>query len=215
MYYFGMSLVLDQIESQIPYDCFGENEAQTIFKGTAHSRYSFFKRAVAAKELIHLRRGLYLLSEKNRRHSLNLFVIAQKIYGPSYISFESALSQHGWIPEAVFGISSAGLKRSKTFKTPVGIFSYQKVVADPFFVQVEAVSTEEGNYYLSSPWRALADYVYIHKKDWKGLHPLIHSLRIDEENFAESKKEDLEELLQIYSHYGVRRFLKGVMKELK
>ncbi len=210
-----MSLVLGQIESQIPYDCFGENEVQNIFKGSIHSRYSLLKRAVATKELIHLRRGLYLLSEKNRRHSLNLFVIAQKIQGPSYISFESALSQHGWIPEAVFGITSASLKRSKTFKTPVGIFSYQKVVANPFLVQIDLVSTEEGNYYLASPWRALADYVYVYKKDWKNLNPLIHSLRIEEESFAGSKKEDLEELLQIYSHYGVQRFLKGVMKELK
>ena len=83
---------------KIPQDSFSDVEILNCFGGSPNHRYALIKRAVKHQELIHLRRGFYLLSEKYRRHPLNLFCLAQKMYGPSYISFESALSYHPFIP---------------------------------------------------------------------------------------------------------------------
>ncbi len=212
---YALSMFLDTLKEskKIPYDCLGDSELQLYFPNS-NSRQAYVKRSFADEDLIPLRRGLYLLGEKHRRHSLNLFVLAQKIYGPSYISFESALAEQQWIPEAVYSISSACLKRSKNFNTPLAMFSYHKVICDSFLSQVKIISTEEGNYFIATPWRALADYVYVHQSNWKGLHPLIHSLRIEEESLLQSNKADLQELLEIYPHHGVQRFLKGALKEL-
>ena len=45
---------------------------------------------------------------------------------------------------------------------------------------MERVETGEGggNFFVASPVKALADYVYVHQCDWASVHPLIESLRI-------------------------------------
>ena len=57
---------------------------------------------------------------------------------PSFISFESALSYHGLIPEAVCEVtSSCHLSKKKRFETSIGIFSYTHSPVKPFFLEVE------------------------------------------------------------------------------
>ena len=50
------------------------------------------------------------------------FLIANKIYNPSYVSFEMALSYYRLIPEGVYSITSATAKKTIKFKTTVGDF---------------------------------------------------------------------------------------------
>ena len=51
---------------------------------------------------------------------------------PSYISFESALSYRGLIPEAVYTTTSACLKRARRFASKVGLFSFTPIPARAF-----------------------------------------------------------------------------------
>jgi predicted transcriptional regulator of viral defense system len=44
-----------------------------------------------------------------------LFEIANRIYAPSYVSFEMALSYYGLIPESVFAITSASTRKTSRF----------------------------------------------------------------------------------------------------
>src|SRR3989338_11710785 len=53
-----------------------------------------------------VRRGYYIFADHNLNEAV-LFSIANKIYSPSYVSFEMALANYGLIPEAVYGITSA------------------------------------------------------------------------------------------------------------
>ena len=67
---------------------------------------------------------------------------------------------------------------------------------------------------MASPWRALADYVFLHKKDWKGMDPLVKSLRIEEEDLRKTSQEGIEELIHSYQSHRVKRFLRGLKKDL-
>jgi len=80
-------------------------------------------RMIASGELIQLRRGLYAT-----RRGLNPVALAGPIYGPSYIIFESALSFHGLIPEAVYEITSATLRLPKAVKNDFGRFRYRRTL---------------------------------------------------------------------------------------
>lgn len=82
-----------------------------ILDKTANSRQAIIKRAIRKGYLVPLRRDLYLIKSV-KKVLLNSFEIAPIIYGPSYVSFESALSYHGWIPEAVRTITCATVKRA-------------------------------------------------------------------------------------------------------
>ena len=205
---------IELIQDKIPRDYFSDGELCNLVHGSSARRFNLVKRAIAKRGLLHLRRGLYCLAPRYLRGPLNLFVLSQRIYGPSIVSLETALSQHGWIPEGVRAVTCATSKRSRNFNTPPGLFTYGRVVCSPFLAGVTLEKTEGDSFFLASPWRAMADYVYLYKKEWKGIKPLVNSLRIEEEMLFESDLSELPTLLESFKSRRVKRFISGVIKEL-
>ncbi len=183
--------------------------------GSDDARYGLVKRAVAAGEIMRIRRGLYCLAPAYRKTPLNLFALAQYVYGPSYISLESALSHHGWIPEAVYTVTSTCIRESKTFRTPSGTFSYSRVPQNIFYATVTRETDDAtGDVALiARPVKALADYVYVYRKDWSTPDAVIRSLRIDPEELASIPTDDLDETMETYRNKRVLRFLEGLRRE--
>lgn len=174
------------------------------------------KRAIGAGEILHIRRGLYCLAPKYRRHAISRNVLANLIYGPSYVSMESALSLHGWIPEAVHSVVSVSLGRAKSFETPVGYFDYVQIAQHPLLAAVERVGDESAGAFsfVASPLKAIADYVASRGVDWHGVEPLEESLRIDSENLESLRPDDFNRLEGVYKSRRARVFLAGLRKEL-
>lgn len=173
------------------------------------------KRAIAAGEIIHIRRGLYCLAPKYRRQGISCNVIANIIYGPSYVSMESALSVHGWIPEAVHSVVSVSLGRAKSFETPMGYFDYVQIAQRPLMAAVERVRDESSvTFLVAKPLKAIADYVAARGMDWRGVEPLEESLRIERDDLDSLSTDDFEELEGVYKSLRARRFLAGLRKEL-
>lgn len=209
-----MNKLTEKIFENAPYGYFTSQEAATLFPDSADRRYGLVKRAIAGGQIIHIRRGLYCLAPKYQKKKLNLYALAEHLYGPSYVSLESALSWHGWIPEAVYTLTSASLGKSKEFKTPLGAFSYNRVPQNVFYAGVERLTDEAGDAFLmAQPIKALADYVYVHKKDWTGLTPAAKDLRIEPDEFESVAVAEIDELIENYISRRVVRFLKGVRKE--
>ncbi len=111
-------------------------------------------RLLEAGELISLRRGLYAT-----RRDLDPRSLAGPIYGPSYVSFETALSWHGMIPERVSEVLSATIRRAASFENGFGHFRYIAVPKRVFPVGVTRVSQGEVPFLLASPTKALADRI--------------------------------------------------------
>jgi len=183
--------------------------------GSPDRQFSLLKRAMAAGEVVRIHRGLYCLATKYLRQKIDPLVLAQRIYGPSYISLETALSYHGWIPEAVYAVTSTALDRSREFDTPMGRFSFTRIPQKTFYAEVKRVEKEDGDsFLLASPLKALADYVYAHRCDWNSARPVVESLRIDESSLAAVNPASFDRLLANYTARRVRRFLKGLRKDL-
>jgi hypothetical protein len=193
--------------------------------GSSNRRFALLKRALKSGEVIRIHRGLYCLASRYLRQKPDSLVLAQRIYGPSYISLETALSYHGWIPEAVYTITSASMDRSREFETPLGHFSFTRIPQKIFYTEVTRIEREGGSknepgfyaretFLIASPLKSLADYVYAHRLDWVSAGPVIESLRVDETSLAGIKIETFECLLANYSSRRVRRFLEGLRKDL-
>jgi hypothetical protein len=193
--------------------------------GSSNRRFALLKRALKSGEVIRIHRGLYCLPSNYLRRKLDPLVLAQRIYGPSYISLEAALSYHGWIPEAVYAITSTSMDRSREFDTPLGHFSFTRIPQKVFYTKVTRVEkdgiskNEPGfrvgeSFLIASPLKALADYVYAHRLDWVSAGPVIDSLRVDETSLASIKVGTFDRLLANYSSLRVRRFLEGLRKDL-
>lgn len=132
-----------------------------------------------------IRRGLYALAEMKNKTDAMTF--ATKIYAPSYISMETALSFYGIIPEAVFTETSVTTKKTKTFKTPVGNFSYQKIKKEAFggFETRKQAGT---SFNLALPEKALIDFLYLNRNILNGSHEQFLGYRFNEDFKFNSKK---------------------------
>jgi len=210
-----MNKVPERVFELLPWCQFTAQDLAALFPGSADRRYGLVKRALASGEIIRIRRGLYCLAPKYQKKSVNLYALAEHVYGPSYVSLETALSWHGWIPEAVHAITSASFKKSKEFMTPLGIFSYDWVPQEVFYTEVERLSDVSGNVFLmATPLKALADYVYVRKKDWTGIKPAVSSLRIEPQELEQVTRGTVDALSSNYSNSRVKRFLEGLRKDL-
>lgn len=124
-------------------------------------------------------KGYYIFSDLELSENV-LFEIANRIYDPSYISFEMALSYHGLIPESIYGVTSASSRRTYVFKTKIASFSYRTINRRLFF-GYDIVRYDSKSFKIATPEKALLDYFY--------LNPQINnrdgyaSLRINREAF--------------------------------
>ncbi len=210
-----MNRLTKSIIENLPNPVFSVHDLAVLEPSSDNIRHALVKRAVADGDLIIIRRGLYALSSLYRKVDINAFSVAQLIYGPSYISLESALSAHGWIPEGVRDIISVTCRLPKDFDTPLGHFSYVRVTQKTLYAGVRRVTNDAGmTWLIASPLKALADYVYSRRLDWTSIDPLINSLRIEEEQLAELVQGDFDELEGNYTSVRVRRFLEGIRKEV-
>ncbi len=111
-------------------------------------------RMLGRGELVSLRRGLYA-----SRRDLDPRCLAGPIYGPSYVSFETALAWHGMIPEGVAEILSATTKRPVAFENDYGRFRYLTIPKAVYPVGIQRVTESDLPFLLASPTKALADRI--------------------------------------------------------
>ena len=84
-----------------------------------------FKSLKKIKALIRIKRGVYIFAKHFARRPYSAEVLANMIYGPSYISLKWACQYHRLIPEKVTTITSVTTQRSRQFQTPLGLFNYR------------------------------------------------------------------------------------------
>ncbi len=123
------------------------------FRGLSDRRGKI-ARLLASGELVCLRRGLY-----TRHSSYHPFCFAASMYGPSYVSYESALSYYGLIPEAVYAITSATLKRPATFENGFGNYVYHRVPREVYAIGIVLHDQFETPVLMASPSKALCDRI--------------------------------------------------------
>lgn len=111
-------------------------------------------------QLIRLKKGLFVVAPEVSHQVLSMELIANHLYGPSYVSFESALRFHGLIPERVHLMRSVTLKRARSFSTPLGEFEYITMPANYYPVGIQQiVSGEEYSILIATPEKAIADLI--------------------------------------------------------
>jgi len=139
------------------------------------------------KELISVRRGLYITGPNMDLPTPEPFLIANHLRGPSYVSLESALSYWNMIPERAYEISSVTIKTSKLYQTPVGRFSYQRLQTPYYSYGIKnIVYSPKQTMLVASPEKALCDKVALTPKIYlrsikQTREFLLEDLRMDSE----------------------------------
>lgn len=109
-----------------------------------------------------VRQGFYIFSDLQINEQV-LFLIANAIYQPSYISLEMALSLYNLIPEAVYSITSISSKKTNIFKTDIGTFIYKHVKPELIF-GYELKESNNHRYMIAEIEKAILDYLYLNPR---------------------------------------------------
>lgn len=159
--------------------------------------------------IIRIKKGLYVFGVDERRGPISKEILANLIYGPSYISLEYALQHHGIIPERVETVTSVTVGRSRSFATPVGKFSYNTIPMPAFRTGADTVEIGQGRSYLMAiPEKALADKLRLDKVALRTLSDvrsyLFESLRVEPEFTMTMRADYLTDYAERYQSRKIR-----------
>lgn len=194
------------------------NQLSRLLGGSEPRIYGLVNRALKSGELLQLQRGLYVLADRYRDKSCHPFALAQALVPGSYISFETALSYHGWIPEKVFTIASVvpGRKSRRYEKAGLGVCTFHPLALEKscFLELVHRHRLDGQSMLVAKPCRALMDLVCFRKICWQGMAWFSKSLRIDIDVLQSSSKQDINTLEKVYKHKRMKSFLSSFHREL-
>lgn len=160
-------------------------------------------REVKNGNLIKIINGLY---ETNP--NVKGYLLAGSIYGPSYLSFDFALSYYGLIPEKVTAYTSATCdkKKKKNYENQFGTFLYRDVPVNVYPLGINIIEEDEYVYQIATPEKALCDKLYTLSpiKNMTELeNVLFNDLRIDMDELNNFNIKDLEEISNSYHSTNV------------
>ena len=113
-----------------------------------------------AGKIIRLKRGMYVVSPEVSKQLLSVELIANHIYGPSYVSMESALRYYGLIPEQVYTVRSLTVNRSKSFENSIANFEYITTNNTYYAIGIKQEIIENRyTFLIATPEKALCDMI--------------------------------------------------------
>lgn len=165
-----------------------------------------------------VKKGIYIFGDRYSRRPFSREVLANMIYGPSYISLDSALQYHGLIPEHVEAVTSVTCGRGRRFSTPIGLFIYRSISMRAYSIGFDQIALDRGRFFLvATPEKSLADKLQQDRKASirnfaEAKNYLSENLRIDMQRIAQMDPTLLMEIAVRYRSRKVRRISRLVLR---
>ena len=161
-------------------------------------------------EIIRIKKGIYIFGSAYARRPFSREILANMLYGPSYVSLDYALHYHGLIPERAEAVTSVTCGRNRRFATPVGLFIYRSVPLAGYAEGIDRVEIEGGRAFLmATREKALADRIRDDRRS--GVRSagdmrryLLESLRIDPAGLVGMDSARLEAIAALYRSRRIR-----------
>ena len=177
-------------------------EFKRIFNISSRSTQYFLEAYTKKGIFLRLKKGLYAV----KFNMPSLYLIANKLYEPSYISFESALAFHNLIPEGIYNLVSATSQPTREFATKNNIFAYHRI-KKKFYIGYSPLKIKEETILMAEPEKALADCLYFSSLRKKSLPERVVLGKI--------KMEKLKKYLKIFKRKNMSRIFKEFLSRNK
>lgn len=175
------------------YGCFNIYQIKSWHRGfNRHNLMNWVKKGY----LVKLRKEYYAFADFIKVPNFNEY-IANKIYKPSYISLQYALSHYGMIPEAVMQVTSVSSLKTMRFKNDFGEYYYQTVKPDLMFGYAPRLMPDGRAIMFATPEKALLDFLYLNPF-YESVDDML-DLRLDENYLDEDL--NMEQLMDYLSRF--------------
>jgi predicted transcriptional regulator of viral defense system len=153
---------------------------------------------VKRKYVMRLKKNLYELTDKGSQEVIipDLYV-ANKLYLPSYISLETALSVYNIIPEVAFGVTSVTTNVTRVFKNNHGRFSYFSCQPKAY-IGYRVREYSGFKVFIAEEEKAVVDFLYFRFRD--KLPPDFKEERLDKEILKGLNWKKLFNFCEFYNH---------------
>lgn len=156
---------MDKITYQLRQKAINEEFDYTFLKSLLSSYQNprdKITRMLKNGEILRIKKGLYVFGPNLRKTPYSKEVLANLIYGPSYLSLEYALAFYNLIPERVETVTSVTNKKNKVFQTSVGLFTYQYLENTRYQVGLTLLRRDATHSVLiATKEKALADLLFL------------------------------------------------------
>jgi len=154
-------MILKDLRAKIKTPIFARSDVIKLFiKESQNQINTQLHRMIKRGDLVGVKRGLYSFPNT----TLDEFVVANKLYTPSYVSLESALNVYGIFPDITAIVTSVTTTTSKKLNTPLGNYVYSKINKNLFFGYESVLDKESCFYYnIATPEKALLDFIYVRR----------------------------------------------------
>jgi hypothetical protein len=148
-------------------------------------------------DLIQLRKGLYMTTNSISTNRPEPFLIANHLYGPSYVSLDSALYYWGFIPERVFEITSVTSKIAKRFIVQNTVFSFTHLPLTYYPLGIKSITlTDKQTILIASPEKCICDKVLTTsgvnlRSKKQAMAFLVEDLRMEKDRLRELNLRDM------------------------
>ena len=141
---------------------FGANDIRALFGLSDVATASLLHRYKKQGFVLQVKRGFYVFPDVLPPD----VYVANKLYSPSYVSLEFALSYHGVIPETVYEITSVTTKTTRQFETLGKVFSYRKIKTTAY-TGYEIQKQQGLSFYIADAEKAFvyANYLRLKNKE--------------------------------------------------
>lgn len=156
--------------------------------------------------LMRLKNGRYLFPQEKSR--IKGDEIASFLYGPSYLSLETALAWYGFIPEMVYAYVSVTSRINRRFPNELGTFIYRHIKPQLFWGYAE-IKTEYGHILIAEPEKALLDYLYLNLRRIRK-HSDFDNIRLNMDSVKE--KIDVHKYLKYLAAFDIKKMQVWAMK---
>lgn len=176
---------------------FTPEEFRRLFGVTLRAAQEFIKDH-GEDLFLKLRNGLYALRYR-LPHDLE---IANRLYVPSYISFEFALAHYRMIPETVYTITSATTKITREFLVNNISYEYSRIKKSAY-TGYRLVKVENSQVLMATPEKALADYYYFVDLGLKSPNERLWAGKVN--------KREVYRYAKLFGRLGVLRLVEEIL----
>lgn len=171
---------------------FSPEEFRRVFGVTLRAAQEFIKDH-CQDLFVKLRNGLYAL-RMDPPHDLE---IANRLYEPSYVSFEYALAYYGMIPETVYSVTSATTRITREFSVQNRSYEYSRIKKKAY-TGYRLMKVDTAKALMAVPEKALADYCYFVDLRLKSLNERLRPGKLNaKEAFGYAELFDRPSLLRL------------------
>ena len=128
--------------------------------------------------------------------------IANRIYGPSYISLEYALSYYRFIPETVYTVTSSTTKVTREFTVQGKSYEYSRIKREAY-TGYRLMKEGQGKILMAVPEKALVDYCYFIDLRLKSLND---RLRVHKVNTKEALR-----YARLFNRESLVKLVRGIL----